>query len=59
MDGELARIGLLPLTIAPRRTSSLGALARVQMLHETMKAGKNWLFAQNPARRPLIPASPT
>jgi hypothetical protein len=56
MGGELARIGLLPLTIGPRRTSSLGALARVHMLHETWKAGKNWLFAQNPAPPPLDPS---
>jgi hypothetical protein len=55
MGGELARIGLLPLTIAPRRTSSLGALARVQMPDETLEAGKNWLFAQNPAPPPLDP----
>ena len=56
MGGELARIGLLPLTIGPRRTSSLGALARVQMPDETLEAGKNWLFVQNSAPPPLDPS---
>ena len=56
MSGELALIGLLPLTIGPRRTSSLGTLARVQVPDETLEAGKNWLFVQNPAPPPLDPS---